>query len=99
VLGEVYCKEPTRSQLIQLVNFSFRLEVAAEQQASLLDQIRRWDSVIEARPLKPGAKHPSIRRLHHAYVTDDNVTATIERLSSLPEIESAAVPAKRHLVG
>jgi hypothetical protein len=84
---------------MQLVDFSFRPEVTAEQRDSVLDQIRRWDPIIEAMPLKPGATHPSTRRLHHAYVTDNDVAATVERLSSLPEIESAAVPAKRHLVG
>jgi len=84
---------------MELVNFSFRPEVTAEQQASVLDQIKRWNSVIKARPLKPGAKHPNIRRLSYAYITDDaDVTATVERLSNLPEIESAEVPAKRYLV-
>lgn len=84
---------------MQHANFSFRPEVTKEQQASMLDQIGRWEPVIKAAPLDPDAKHPSIRRMYHVYLTDDaDATATVDCLSSLPEIESAAIPAPRYLI-
>lgn len=83
---------------MQLVSFSFRSEVTAEQQTAVLDRIGQWDSVVGVMPLKSGAKHPSIRRMFYAYVNDEaDVAATVDQLSSLPEVGSAAVPAKRYL--
>jgi hypothetical protein len=84
---------------MQLVNFRLRPGVDKVQQDSVIEQIKQWNSVITAEPLKPNAKHASVRRMYHAYVVDDaDVEETVERLSTLPEIESADVPAQRRLI-
>jgi hypothetical protein len=54
--------------------------------------------VLKAAPLKANAKNPSVRRMFNAYVDDEaDVEETVERLSSLPEVESAEPPAERYL--
>jgi hypothetical protein len=85
---------------VQVVNFNFKPEVAGEERNSVVDQIKQWDSVVEAAPLKPDAKHPGLRRMYHAYVVEGaDVEGTVERLSGLPEVELAEAPAQRLLTG
>lgn len=84
---------------MQVVNFNFKPEVDGNQRDSVVDRVKQWDSVVEAAPLKPGAKHPSVRRMYHAYVEDvADVGETVERLSGLPEVELAEAPAQRYLI-
>jgi hypothetical protein len=85
---------------VQLINFIFKPEVAVERRDSVVSQIEGWNSVAKAAPLNPDAKHPGVRRMYYAYVTDGaDVKETVECLSSLSEVESADVPAQRFLVG
>jgi hypothetical protein len=85
---------------VQVVNFNFKPEVAGEDRDSAVDRIKQWDSVVEAAPLKPDARHSGLRRMYHAYVADGaDVGETVERLSGLPEVELAEAPAQRHLIG
>lgn len=81
------------------VMFNFRPNVSPERQKVILDAISHWREVYGASRLRPNAKHPEVQRMCYAYVQDPtNVVATVERLESLPEVESASVPAERELV-
>jgi hypothetical protein len=81
------------------VMFSFRPNVTLERQKAVLDNISHWREVYRASRLRPNAKHPEVLRMCYAYVEDPtNVGMTVRRLESMPEVESASVPAERQLV-
>jgi hypothetical protein len=81
------------------VMFNFRSSVTLEQQEAFMAQIGTWDGVRKAGPIKPDATRPELHRMCYAYVEDSADTEKIvERLSKLPEIESAFPPAERRLL-
>lgn len=81
------------------VMFNFQPNVPLEEQDTLLAQINIWDGISKAAHLKPDAKNPAILRMCYAYVNSRaEPEALIERLSALPEIESAFIPAERRLL-
>ncbi len=81
------------------VMFTFRSGVQPEEQDEVLKAINEWKTVSKAGRLKPGAKHPLVLRMAYIYVKDgSSVEQVVERLSELPEIESASVPTERYLV-
>lgn len=81
------------------VMFSFRRNVPLERQRVVLDDISHWREIYGASRLRPNAKHPEVLRMCYAYVSDPtDVKLTVRRLESLPEVESASVPAERELV-
>ena len=81
------------------VMFNFAPQVPAQQQEEVLRQIGAWDSISKTARLSPGARHPDVLRMGYAYVEDDaDIDSVVQRLSALPEIESAHVPAERRLL-
>ena len=85
--------------LMAVVTFMFRSDVSPEQQEAILIQVNQWGSIQNATHLKPDTKHPELLRMCYAYLVDkadqDNI---IKRLTDIPEIESANIPAKRSLI-
>ena len=83
---------------MRAVNFTFRADVAPARQAALLAEISRWPAIERAKPLRPGATNTGLRRMCYAHVHDGaDLDAVVSRLCRQPEIEAAAVPAKRRL--
>jgi hypothetical protein len=83
---------------MKVVSFSFKPDVPHQRRGKIIGQIGKWKSVRKAVPLLPGAKHPEVSRMYYAYVDDDaDVSELTSRLEEVPEIESASVPAERHL--
>lgn len=79
--------------------FQFRADVSPERQTALLDRIGGWNGIIAAARLAPQTGPPDVRRMCHAYAeADADLAAVIERLSALPEVESASIPARRCLI-
>lgn len=81
------------------ITFKFKSDVPAKRQGAILARINSWKAVRKAGPLNPEAKHPLARRLSYAYVEDDaDIDTLVDRLSKIPDIESASIPAERHLI-
>jgi hypothetical protein len=81
------------------VLFTFSPQVSRERQEALLAQIGTWQGVKKVARLKPDAQHPEIWRMCYADIEDGaDIEAMVERLAALPEVESAASPAERHLL-
>ncbi len=81
------------------VMFNFRSTVSPERQEAILAQINAWDGVSNTGRLKPDAKRQEILRMCYAYIADSvDSEAIVERLSSLPELESVSPPTERGLI-
>lgn len=79
--------------------FDFRLDVPRTQQDALLGQIKTWHGISQVGHLKPDAQQPTIVRMCYAYVTDrGELQVLTEKLLALAEVESASIPAPRHLL-
>jgi hypothetical protein len=84
---------------MRTVMFNFHADVPPQQQETLMAQIGTWDGVHKTACLKPDATRPELRRMCYAYVEDSaEIKTIVERLSTLPEIESAFPPAERRLL-
>ncbi len=84
---------------MRTVMFNFHADVPPAQQEMLMAQIDAWDGVHRTACLKPEATCPELRRMCYAYVEDSaEIKTIVERLSILPEIESAFPPAERRLL-
>jgi hypothetical protein len=84
---------------MNLIVFNFRSNVSIEEQDALLLQINSWNGISKAAHLKPDAKSPAILRMCYSYVSSSTELAVLlERLSALPQIESASIPAQRQLL-
>lgn len=96
IVMNVFYKEVTP---MRSVMFNFRPDVSPERQDAVLVQIETWDGISKTAHLKPDTKHADVRRMCYAYV-DNNTDVEVlrERLSALPEIESAFIPAERRLL-
>ena len=82
-----------------VVTFMFRSDVPPEQQEAILKQINKWESIQKATHLKPDTKHPELLRMCYAYLVDNAEQVNImKRLTDIPEIESADIPARRSLI-
>ena len=80
------------------VTFSFRPEVPEEKRHEVLGAIARWSTVVSASLLKPDAKNDLTKLMAYAHVEDSaDVEAIVRKISALPEIESASLPARRKL--
>ena len=80
------------------VMFQFRPDVTVRDQDSILTQVAAWDTVIKAARLKPDSKHPQILRMCCVYLQEAvDPLDTIRKLSKLPGVESAFLPAEREL--
>ena len=81
------------------IMFNFHPEVSTTQQDEALKRINAWSNVSLASRLKPDAKNPLLQRMAYARVEDDaDIEKIVERLTKLPEVESASIPASRRLV-
>lgn len=81
------------------VMFNFRPDVPLEEQDALLAEINTWNGVSRAARLKPDAQKPALLRMCYAYISEQaEPEVIVERLSALPEIESASIPAERRLL-
>ena len=81
------------------VMFNFRADVSADRQDEVLERVNSWAAVRKASRLKPDAKNALVRCMAYAAVEEDaDIEKLVERLSELPEVESASVPAERRLV-
>ena len=81
------------------VMFNFRPDVPLEEQDALLAEINTWDGISRAARLKPDAQKTAILRMCYAYISEQaEPEVLVERLSALPEIESASIPAERRLL-
>jgi len=84
---------------MQSVVFSFKSNVAPDKQDKILEQIESWDEVTKASRLKEDARNAEVLRMAYANVEDHSgAQQVVDRLSEMPEIESASLPAKRKLV-
>lgn len=80
--------------------FNVRPEVGEQEQESLLDRLGQLPGVQRAAALNPHSKNSVVRRMGYCYVNDDtDIDAVREQIARLPEVESAALPAERHLAG
>lgn len=81
------------------VTFNFRTDVSEDERQETLERISSWSDVEKASPLKPEAKNPLLLRMAYAYLKDDaDLDGVVERISNLPEIESASAPPRRRLI-
>lgn len=81
------------------VMFNFRSSVSRQGQDALLARLGEAESIISAGRVRPNARTPEASRMGYAYVEDGvDLDALITRLSELPEVESAFVPAERRLI-
>ena len=81
------------------VMFSFKTNVAPDKQDAILEEIGAWDEVTKASRLKEDAKNAEVLRMAYVNVEDNGgAQQVVERLSEIPEIESASLPAQRKLV-
>ena len=81
------------------VTFSFKSGVAPAKQDAILEEIGAWDEVTKASRLKEDAKNEVVLRMAYANVEDHGgAQHVVDRLSEMPEIESASLPAQRKLV-
>ena len=81
---------------MEVAMFSFRLEVPETQRDLIIDQVRAWDGVVDARRLFPDGLTPEIRSMCYAYITDETDPSTlVARLEGVPEIANAFVPPLR----
>jgi hypothetical protein len=81
------------------VTFSFRPQVSADKRKEVLESISGWTSVLTAALLKPDAKNEEIQRMAFATIAEAaEVERLVKRLTDLPEIEHASVPARRKLL-
>jgi hypothetical protein len=79
--------------------FNFQPQISLAEQDVLLAQINSWDGIIKAARLKPESKNPVLIGMCYAYVDDSvELEVIVKRLSALPEIESASIPAKRQIL-
>ena len=84
---------------MQSVMFSFKSSVAPDKQDAILEEIEAWDEVTKASRLKEDAKNATVQRMAYVNVEDKGgAQQVVERLSEMPEIESASLPAQRRLV-
>ncbi len=79
--------------------FNFRSDIEPEQQNAVLERINRWKDISKATRLKADTKNKDLLRLAYAYIEDDaDADDIIKRLTEIPEIESASLPARRKLL-
>jgi hypothetical protein len=84
---------------MRAIVFNVRPEVGTEKQEALLGQIGRLPGIHRAAALSPNAKSPATRRMCYAYVNDGaDIEAVRDQISRLSEVESADLPAERHLL-
>jgi len=83
---------------MRVVSFSFKPEVPPQRKAKVVSRIGKWKAIHKAVPLLPGASRPDISKMYYAYIDDEaDIGVLRDRLKEVPEIESASVPAERHL--
>jgi len=81
------------------VVFNFKASTAQKDQDQVLARLNTHAGVIRAARLKPEAQDPDVRRMAFAYVDDSlDVEILLTQLSHFPEIDSASLPARRHLI-
>jgi hypothetical protein len=81
------------------VMFNFHPEVPEERRDAVLTAIRRWGSVLGAALLKPDAKNELTKRMAYAQLAEAaDIETIIKKISDLPEVESASMPAKRRML-
>ncbi|MEO5823656.1 MAG: hypothetical protein ABIT71_24390 [Vicinamibacteraceae bacterium] len=81
------------------LSFSFRPGVPTEARERTLEQVRSWEGVTAAGPLKRDSRDPDIARMAYARMDDDvDVRAMLDRLAALIEVERPDVHAERRLV-
>jgi len=81
------------------VFFTFGANVSPERRLELVDTLASWKGIEKVLPLKPGAYNPALARFFYAYATPGTDPAElVERIRSLPEIESASSGPRRKLV-
>jgi hypothetical protein len=85
--------------IMRSIMFNFRPDVPLEEQDALLAEINTWKGISKAARLKPNAQKTAIIRMCYAYISEQaEPEVLVERLSALPEIESAFIPAERRLL-
>jgi hypothetical protein len=84
---------------MQAVTFTFRADVPPDVQDAVLQQIGAWPEIASVGRIDPSAELALLRRMAYAYAKDDAAAPQLaQRLSALPEIEAAELPAPRRLV-
>lgn len=79
--------------------FKFRTNVPFDRQDKLLERVKKWTGLHHVAFFTPDSARPEVRSRAYAYLADDvNVDAIIRKLTSIPEIETASIPAERHLI-
>jgi hypothetical protein len=84
--------------VLAIVFFNMRPEVAPARRERLLRELESRPEVSMAAAMRPDAKNELFRRMYYADVSDETAAvAVVRHLSLQPEVESASVPAERHL--
>lgn len=84
---------------MQIITFSFAVDVPPARQDALLAEIRRWPTVQQALRLLPDAPDAELRRLCYAIpAPGQQLRDVVAQLLTLPEVETADPPAPRWLV-
>lgn len=83
---------------MKAIFFNVRPGTAPEALDALLEELRARPEISEAGVLRPGARNDALRRMHYATLEDGTDAGTLLReLNQRPEVESASLPAERHL--
>lgn len=80
--------------------FNLRAGVGQHEREALMQRLGRVKGVHKVAGLRPDAKNIAVQRMCYAQVTDDaDVNSVKELIVTLPEVESADLPAERGLLG
>jgi len=83
---------------VKSIFFNARPEASPEKLEALVRELRARPDVREAGALRPGAQSDALRRMFYATLgVDSDADALVQELNQRMEVESASLPADRHL--
>jgi hypothetical protein len=81
------------------LTFLFRPSADDDARQAAMEEVKRWPQVSAANFLKREAKNPEVRRIAYAEVPDaKDLMDVLQRLQTLPVVETANLPAQRTLI-
>ncbi len=81
------------------VLFNLKPGIPEGQRQGVLAEVASWPAIDQVGPYLPDSPVEALRRAFVAIVLPHvDAAAVVERLSALPEVESASVPVQRRLV-
>ena len=82
-----------------VVTFTLNRGLANEQREQALDHVRGIEGITHVGVVNPNTKTPELQRFAFADVSEAiDLSDLVEKITAIPEIESAEVPPRRKLV-